>query len=197
GIKFRAEGELGHEPDLLVLMERRMNMDTKTDEHIAHVIKDRSTLLDGKVFGEPTFDSFAAHAQCLNLGGKQLGVDTTRTSEASIPWDAPRDKTAIQRGITIDEINDLLLRHDAAGTGAADRRRRSDLMLQHFGTVSKTAIEEVMPLEQLRAGYDSLHRAPEGNPSRYAPAEGLELPAIVDRRRKSGSKNGKAAAAAE
>ncbi len=170
GIKFKAEGEMGYEPDLLVLMERRMNMATKADEHIAHVVKDRSTLLDGKEFVDPTFQSFLPHIKCLHLsaGRAEISIDTTRTSASAIPPDAPRDKTSIQKAIVIDEINDLLLRHDAAGTGKDAQKKRSDLMQQHFGTVSKTAIEEATSLIDLRAGYDSLHRELEGTPSRYA-----------------------------
>jgi len=38
------------------------------------VLKDRSTLLDGKTFRNPTFETFLPHIQLLNLGGKQLGV---------------------------------------------------------------------------------------------------------------------------
>ena len=68
----------------------------------------------------------------------------------------------------IDEINDLLMRHNASGTAAAERKRRSDLMQSHFGTVSKTMIEETMPLFDLRTGYESLHQELEGKPSRYA-----------------------------
>ena len=167
GIKMKAEGETGYEPNLLVLMERQMNMATKADEHVAHVIKDRSTLLDGKEFPDPTFETFLPHIQCLNLGGSQMGVDTSRTSQASIPADAPRDRKRIERDIVLDEINDLLLRHDASGTSAADKKRRSELMQKHFNTVSKTAIEEAMSSFDLRAGYDSLHRDLEGKPSRY------------------------------
>lgn len=168
GIKFKAEGEMGYEPDLLVLMERKMNMTTKTDEHVAHVVKDRSTLLDGHEFIDPTFENFLPHIKCLNLGGKQLGIDTTRTSEASIPTDAPRDRSRMNRDIVIDELADLLLRHDASGTSAAAQKKRSELLTKHFGTASKTAIEEAMPIFELRAGYDSLHQELDGKPSRYA-----------------------------
>lgn len=170
GIKFKAEGEMGYEPDLLVLMERVMDMESKTDKHVAHVVKDRSTLLDGKEFTDPTFKDFLPHIKCLNLnaGRTEVSIDTTRTSAASIPADAPRDKTSIQKAIVIDEINDLLLRHDAAGTGKDAQKKRSDLMAKHFGTVSKTKIEEAMTLFDLRAGYDSLHRDLEGKPSRYS-----------------------------
>jgi AAA domain len=167
GIKFKAEGEMGYEPDLLVLMERVMDVPSKTDQHIAHVVKDRSTLLDGKEFADPTFEHFLPHIKCLNLGGKQLGVDTTRTSAASIPAAAPRDKASMQRAIVIDELNDLLMRNGAGGTSAAEKLKRSDLLKKHFDTVSKTAIEEQISLFDLKAGYESIYFELTGQHSHY------------------------------
>jgi AAA domain len=181
GIKFKAEGEMGYEPDLLVLMERRMNMDTKADEHIAHVVKDRSTLLDGQEFIDPTFKHFLPHIQCLNLDAgrtPEISIDTTRTSAAAIPAGEPRDRTSMQRAIIVEEINDLLMRHGAGGTSAADKLKRSDLMQKHFGTVSKTKIEDGMSLFELKAGYDSLHLELEGKPSRYG-APKIEQASVV------------------
>lgn len=171
GIKFKAEGEMGYEPDLLVLMERRMNMASKTDEHIARVIKDRSTLLDGAEFIDPQFKDFLPHIECLNLAAgrpAELSIDTSRTSTAAIPADAPRDKSALARAVIIEEINDLLMRHDAAGTGKDAQKKRSDLMQKHFGTVSKTKIEELTALSDLKAGYASLYLDLTGQP--YIPS---------------------------
>ena len=164
GVKMKAEGEMGYEPSLLVLMEREMDMATKTNRHIAKVIKDRATLLDGKEFPEPTFESFLPHIQCLNLGGKQLGVDTTRTSVAMIPADA-RDNRRTQRKIVLAEVEDLLVLHHPGAT-AAEKKKKVELLRAHF-KASWTEMEEVMPLEQLRAGYDTLHIELEGKPSRY------------------------------
>src|SRR5258708_35506721 len=101
GIKMKAEGELGYEQSLLVLMEREMDMATKTNRHFAKVIKDRSTLLDGKEFPDPTFASFLPHIACLNLGARQLGVDTSRTSAHTIPADV-RDNRTTHRKIVLD-----------------------------------------------------------------------------------------------
>jgi hypothetical protein len=42
-------------------MERRMEMDTKTDRHYAKVIKDRSTLLGGRQFQNPTLECLIPH----------------------------------------------------------------------------------------------------------------------------------------
>ncbi len=165
GIKMKAEGEMGYEPSLLVLMEREMDMATTTIRHIAKVIKDRSTLLDAKEFSDPTFEAFLPHIKCLNLGGKQLGVDTTRTSVNMIPADV-RDNNATQRKIVLDEIESLLVRFYPSTSGA-DRKSKLDLLHTTFAA-SWTEMETVMPLKRLRAGYDSLYLGLEGTPSRYS-----------------------------
>ena len=181
GIKFKAEGEMGYEPDLLVLMERRMNLETKADVHTAHGIKDRSTLLDGKEAEDPTFDFFLPHIKSLNLGGRHFGVDTSRTSEGAIPTDK-KDWNPVQRRIVLDEIGDLMTMH-IPGMGAADKKRKVEMIRKHFDNASWAEIEEVMPLPDIRAGYDGLHRELEGKSSRYgvsAPLPTTALPLAAD-----------------
>jgi len=102
GVKMKAETEMAYEPHLFVLMERVMDMATKRDDHVAHVLKDRSDVLDGAEFVNPTFENFLPHILRLNLGGTHLGVDTSRTSDEIIPPDAPRDRGSMQLQIVID-----------------------------------------------------------------------------------------------
>src|SRR5512147_1216235 len=61
GIKMKVEGETAYEPDMLVLMERYEEVLGKEKRvwREATIIKDRSTILDGKTFQDPTFDDFA------------------------------------------------------------------------------------------------------------------------------------------
>lgn len=165
GIKMKAEGEMGYEPSLLVLMEREMDMETNKVFRTASIIKDRSTAIDGKKFLNPTFDSFMPHIKYLNLGGKQLGVDVSRNSEASIPSDV-RDNNRVHREIALDEIQSLMTRYYPS-TGGEDKKSKLELLKTHF-QASWTEMERLMPLIDLRAGYDSLHRALEGEPSKYA-----------------------------
>lgn len=172
GVKMKAEGEFGFEPSLLVYMELQQRMKGKKvakQWRDAVVLKDRAALIDGKVFENPGFESFLPHIERLNLGGQHLGTDTTRTSDHMISAEK-KDRTSVQRSIATDEIDDLLARHGHAGQATDAKKRRIELLLKHFNTSSKTEIEEVMPLFDLRAGYDSLHRELEGKPSRYAPA---------------------------
>lgn len=191
GIKMKAEGEMGYEPSLLILMEREMDMATKTNAHFAKVLKDRSTLLDGKEFPDPGFEHFLPHIQCLNLGGRQLGVDVTRTSEHTIPRDV-RDNNRTQRKIVLAEIEDLLVLHFPS-TAAKDKAAKIALLKKHFNA-TWTEMEEIMGLEPLRTGYDALHQELETKPSRYykgprvADVDGLpdsvmgDIPAKLDRR---------------
>jgi hypothetical protein len=171
GIKMKAEGEMGYEPSLLVLMERHQEMDGNSVARIwrtATVLKDRSTLLDGKEFENPSFKSFAPHIAKLNLGGDHLGVDTSRTSEHDISADR-KDWSPVQRKIVIDEIQTLLVLH-IPGQAAADKQRKAQLIRKHFDA-SWAEIEEVMPLGKLRGGYDGLFEELEGKPSKYARPE--------------------------
>jgi hypothetical protein len=165
GIKMKAEGETGFEPSLLVLMERDMDVRTNKVTHRATVLKDRSTLLDGLEFNDPDFKDFLPHIELLNLGGKQLGVDTSRNSDHLIIKDK-RDWQPVQRKIVCDEIGTLLSLH-YPGAKAEEKTAKLKALIKHFDA-SWTEIEEVMPLPRLRAGYDSLYRELEGRPSRYA-----------------------------
>jgi hypothetical protein len=165
GTKMKTEGETGFEPSLLVLMEQIEDLRTNIVAHQATVQKDRSTLLDGAKIINPGFEDFLPHIEMLKLGGNHVGVDTSSDSQHILKTEK-RDWMPVQRKIVIDEIQDLLVLHHPS-TGAADKKAKIELLRAHF-KASWVEIEEVMPLERLRAGYDSLHVELEGKPSRYA-----------------------------
>lgn len=184
GVKMKTETETGFEPSLLVLMERDMNLRTNKVAHVASVVKDRSMLLDGKDFtfegyyenGErlpaevlikQVWTAFAPHVQRLNIGGTHVGVQAMGDSTHMIKTEK-RDWQPVQRKIVLDEIKDLLTMH-VPGQAVADKQRRVILMKDHF-SAGWVEIEETFDLLTLRAGYDSLHMALEGKPSRYASA---------------------------
>lgn len=171
GVKMKAEGEMGYEPSLLVLMERQQEIEGSKIKRVwrtATVMKDRSTRLDGAVFEDPDFAQFLPHIELLNLGGKQLGVDTSRNSGHMITPDK-RDWQPVQRRIVIDEIQTLLTL-TYPSQSAEDKKNKLKAILAHFDA-TWTEIEEVMPLADLRRGYDSMHRAlKDGEPSKYGSA---------------------------
>lgn len=169
GVKMRAETEFGYEPSLLVEMDRHTDMGSRKVTRTATILKDRSTLIDGKVFTNPGFKDFLPHIRFLNIGGAHIGVDTSRTSERDIPADAGRDKDRIYRKIVIDEIQSLLVEH-FPGQTADEKRTKQSLLREHFNA-SWTEIEELMSLVRLREGFDSLFRKLERRPSKYAAPE--------------------------
>lgn len=171
GVKMKAEGEFGFEPSLLVYMELHQQLKGRKvakQWRTATVLKDRAALIDGQSFKDPGFDDFFPHIERLNLGGEHLGVDTSRSSDHLVTTEK-KDWSPVQRRICVDEIQTLLVLH-VPGQTAADKKRKVELIRKHFNNASWTEIEEVMPLFDLRTGYDSLHTELEGKPSRYAPA---------------------------
>lgn len=173
GVKMKTEGETGFEPSLLILMEREMDLRTKDMAHVAKVLKDRSDLLDGKEFTNPTFADFLPHINRLNLGGAHVGVNLAGDSQHILKVEK-KDWTPVQREICVDEIHTLLSLHFPSQS-AEDKKNRIKAVLQHFDAVW-TEIEKVMPLPDLRAGYDSLYQALEGKPSKYSVAVAAAAP---------------------
>lgn len=169
GVKMKTEAETGHEPSLLVLMEREMNLRTNKVAHRAYVLKDRADLIDGKEFDDPTFEAFLPHIERLNIGGTHTGVQQGDSS--AMLKTEKRDWTPVQREICIDEIQTLLQLHYPSQS-AEDKKNKLKAILQHFDA-TWTEIEKVMPLPELRAGFDSLHQALEGKPSKYAATKDL------------------------
>lgn len=164
GIKMKAEGELGFEPSLLVLMERETDPDSGKVKRTAVVMKDRFRTLDGKEIPNPTFKSFLPHIERLNLGGTQGGIDTARTSDSMIEPDQ-YDRRRTDREIVLDLIRDLSTKH--FGASQEDKKRKIELAEAAFGTSSATALEKRLALEDLQAGYDRMHLQLEGTPGPF------------------------------
>jgi hypothetical protein len=152
GIKMKAEGELGFEPSLLVLMEKEMDVETKKVSRIANVLKDRADLIDGKQFRNPTFKDFLPHMKRLNLGGVHVGVDTTRTSDSLIGEDGTtaREREYKERTIALEEIEATLV-SKYPSTGAADKKAKLDILQATFGSMSWEKISH-MKADDLKAG---------------------------------------------
>lgn len=168
-VKMQAEKGLGYEPNILVWMERDMDLQSKEVSRTATVLKDRSRRLDGKEFPNPGFGTFLPHVEFMALGGRHEAADTKRTSDDQMPADEVQraDIKGIRREIVIEEIDALLLAHGLAGTSTEAKTKRQEIIKKHFGTVSRTEIEKLMPLVDLQANYDALHRELTGESSHY------------------------------
>jgi hypothetical protein len=146
GTRMATEKNLSYEPSLLVEMEKVI--DPKTNFWIprAWVLKDRFDQIDGKAFDKPTFETFLPHIQMLNLGGKQGGVDTSRTSEALFSADDGEAIAKIRHDQAkwVDEIEQTLI---AAypGRSADETKKKLDLLHMAFGAYGWETIKSMKP----------------------------------------------------
>lgn len=186
GVKMKAETETGYEPSILILMEKHRDFETGEVWREAHILKDRSTRLDGKSFKNPTFEDFRPHVDFLNLGGVQLGVDTSRDSAALVGSDGGKRDwkwRQEQREIALDEIAEVIGKHHGGQTQDA-KRQRADILEKHAKTRSWERVK-TFDLDTLFAVRDSLWLELEGSPYNFTPpgaeatAEAEQLPATA------------------
>ena len=176
-VKMAAEKELGYETSLYVLMERETDLKTMQMVRNGTVLKDRFRTLDGKTFPNPNFETFSPHILKLNLGGEHHGIDLARSSEDLVPADPRRENYGVRRKIVVDEIDAILGEAGLGGQSAEAKTKRAALIKKHFRSTSRTEIEELMPLVDLQANYDAMHRELTGQASRYGVKD---APAPVD-----------------
>ncbi len=178
GTKMKAEGEFGFEPSLLIEMERIKNpeatesyREAKTKDakmkaakrmaserefvRMATVLKDRSDIMDGKVFYNPCFDDFAPHWQSINIGGEHKPIEAGDSTglfnvEGKPQWKIDQEQKEILRAeikATIDKF--------FPSTSAAEKRAKILIKENVFSCKSDEALD-VVDLPQLKGGKEYL-----------------------------------------
>jgi hypothetical protein len=152
GTRMATEKNLSYEPSLLIEMEKVIDPKTGFWVPRAWILKDRFGNIDGKAFDKPTFETFLPHIQMLNLGGIQVGVDLTRTSEELFSADDGQAVAKIRRDQQkwVEELESTLT---AAypGRSSEETKKKLDLLKLAFGGYSWTMIQEMSP-ERLQTG---------------------------------------------
>jgi len=171
GVRMKAESEIGFEPSLLVMMERNVDPRTLQVHRTANILKDRSTLIDGRAFNNPTFDTFKPHIQFLNLGGTQMGVDLSRTSESMVGEMGSPERPSWryeqeQKEIVLEKIQALFTKNDLSGQSKEGKKEIVRLIDKHFMTTSGKEVEG-FTLAVLKHGLAELEKefAPEPPPT--------------------------------
>lgn len=158
GIKMKAETETAFEPDILVLMEKQLDLlgERKTVTRGAMVIKDRTNAIDGKTFVNPTFEDFAPAIDILLSGTYKANTgaaisDTFRDAEANIA-DVRRAKEKI-----ISEIDGVF---ELCGFGASvsDKQMKASILKTVFDGVLSTEKLNDVRVEKLADGLSTLKR---------------------------------------
>lgn len=181
GIKMKSENETAYEPDMLILMERYEDIvgKKKSIERHATIIKDRTDMIDGQTFVNPTYDDFLPAFNLLLDGTtkQSMEIETPDTFK-----DAEKEhfekKTA--KEIAFEEIKGLF---DSMGIGSsADHKKlKADMWDRLFNTTSWTAIQK-KPIEDIQFGVNvikefkiELAKSAENQPEGYGSKEMFEL----------------------
>ncbi len=201
GTKMKAEGEFGFEPSLLIEMERIKNpeatehyREAKTKDQkmkaakqimterefvrMATVLKDRSDIMDGKVFYNPTYADFAPHWQSINIGGEHRPLDAgDSTALFDIAGRPDWVKNKERAEIALEEIK---AEYDKNLPGSKDETKKARIIVNEsvFGTSSWKAMESVNA-DKLKEGLKRLRAiftVPENTPANIASGQILEPP---------------------
>lgn len=160
GVKMKVEGEFGFEPSLLVNMERvPVFGDVPSVQvaftHRATVLKDRFRVLDGKVFDNPTGESFMPHVRLFTPGAVNA-VDTAPKTPMGVDeaGDAQWQREKRQRTVLCEEIEGLLV-SAWPGQTKEEKKLKADAIEAAFGTRSWTLIQ-TYDSARLSAGLETL-----------------------------------------
>lgn len=145
GIKMKVEGETAFEPDMLVLMERFEELLDKEKKvwREATIIKDRSTLLDGRTLKNPTYADFAPAIDYL-LDDVVEKEDVPETENEYESDEARRDYVK-RRDIAIETLEAEVVKAGLGGTAQKVRSAKIAAFEACFGTAAWTAIQGMSP----------------------------------------------------
>jgi hypothetical protein len=150
GTKMKAETEFSYEPSLIIEMELVPDEHQRKTIHRAYIIKDRSDLLDGKWFDNPTFKEFKPHIDFLNIGGEHFGVDADSSSENLFTETGDTDWSVEkrERKAALEEIQNELVKRFPTRSGT-DNVAKIRLLEHVFETSSWSRIENMKAAELL------------------------------------------------
>ena len=156
GIKMKVEGETAYEPDVLVLMERFeevMGKDKKIYRQ-ATIIKDRSTLIDGKVFINPTYKDFAPVIENMLENPAERDQEAETDSTGLFRTEEDKYQYINEKKICLEEIEGWMVKAWPS-TGAADKQKKIEVLEKVFNTRSWLAVEG-KGLAELKGGLEKI-----------------------------------------
>jgi hypothetical protein len=146
GVKMKLAGETPFEPDLNIWMEQQQEIGESglTVWREAHVMKDRSGLIDGKVFQNPTYEAFAPFVRYLVdvPTGNVAGQTSDRNLAPGENFDGYDRK--VKKDVALEEIAEELNKMHPGSSDAA-KTARKDLLEKVFKTRSWKAVEIMAP----------------------------------------------------
>lgn len=157
GVKMKVEGETAYEPDLLVLMERLQEMEGNTVKSVsrrATIIKDRSTVLDGMTFDNPTYEHFAPAVEVMLDSPVKLTTPAERDARELFKTEEDKEEFKKRKKIWLEEIESYLVKV-RPGLDAQSKKFKIEAVEHAFGTGSWTAVEQMHP-DSLEIGFKKI-----------------------------------------
>lgn len=187
--KMRAEGELEHEPSLLLemfLIPKRAATGVATDTgyiNRAVILKDRTDSLNGQTIDFPTYADFAPIIQKLSPGA-HVALDQSKAARGALfgskDWTRYREK--IRKEELIDRLKATFDLHEIGGNSVEARKIRATLFERHLGTPSAKEAFGRLEVYELEEGVRRLEAELEGKASPPEPAPEEELPDLMEAR---------------
>lgn len=146
GVKMKLAGETPFEPDLNIWMdlEQTMTKGKPVQYRTAQIMKDRSALIDGKTFKNPTYKDFQPVIKFIlgNPVGEVAGATHTENIAPSENYDYYERKK--NREIEIEKIQAIF---DKAAFGASkeDKQLKALIVEKIFNTTSSKEIDSFTP----------------------------------------------------
>lgn len=181
GTKMKTQSDMAYEPSFLAEMAREQEIvgGVQTVKRVMTVLKDRSRLLDGKQFTNPSFKDIEPCISFLTPGAVNA-FDTARETPVKVSeGDAQWNDEKRQRAIHSENIQADLL-SSFPGQSAEEKKAKVDILFSVFGTRSWTEIES-MSARKLRDGLEKLTPAI----AAYQREQSAKKP-IQDKRQKKG-----------
>ena len=156
GVKMKVEGETAYEPDMLVFMERFEEILGKDKEvyREATIVKDRSTILDGKTLKNPSYMDFEPSILTMLADGKKPTTIAEQDASKLIQVEEDRAKWKREHDKNLEEIEGYMV-SIWPGQSAAEKKLKADALFEAFGTRSWTAVGD-MSNEVLVVGLEKL-----------------------------------------
>ena len=154
GVKVKLAGETPFEPDLNVWMEIKQEIQEGNLKQWreAQIMKDRSGLIDGQTFVNPTYDNFKPIVQYL-MNVEKGEVKGASNTENLIPTEE-YDMWHKKRKILLENI-DGTLENRFPGTAKEAKIGKAAIKKYIFGTFSDTEIQS-LSVDALEKGYSSI-----------------------------------------
>lgn len=141
GVKMKAENETAFEPDILIDMQKvkiEKGVSRRTLKRLATIIKDRTNMIDGKEFENPTFKNFEPAIKVL-LNGVLVVSQSEEIKDKFEDSDEKFYQQKAKKERLIEEINGSF-NYMGLGTSVEHKRLKAAIFKKVFGTTTDATL---------------------------------------------------------